>query len=301
VLTYTDNESLDPWAISQVLVEHTETLVPLVAVNPAEMHPLFVARMISTFGYMHERQLDLNLVTGGFNRHLSAIGCGLSHDERYDRLTEFGTIMVRLLAGKDPVTYQGSYYAVKNLTVTPPLPPSFAPRLFVSGSSDACLRLQAKLAAVRLSYPREISEYEAGSSLSGCGMRLGIIARETTEQAWQVARRRFPPYLIGEDLHDLAADQVESQWHRVLSRDALRSHEPNGCYWIYPFRSYRTFCPYFVGSHQEVADLLAQYISREVSAIILDNPVGWDDLNHSMIALLRAQEEAQRQQMVSLA
>lgn len=292
VLTYTDNASLDPWAISQVLIAHTEMLVPLVAVNPVEMHPLFAARMISTFGYMHKRRIDLNLVTGGFNRHLSAIGCGLSHDERYDRLSEFATILVRLLSSEGTISCQGSYFSVKNLKLTPQLPLSLAPQLFVSGSSDACIRLQAKLAAIRLSYPRAITEYEVGPSLSGCGLRLGIIARETTGQAWEVARRRFPPDLVGEDLHDLAAGRVESQWHRALSQDALRSQEPNGCYWIYPFRSYRTFCPYFVGNHEEVAGLLAEYFSRGVSAIILDNPASRNDLNHSMTALQRAEEKA---------
>jgi alkanesulfonate monooxygenase len=292
MLTYTDNTSLDPWAVAQVLIDYAEDLVPLVAVNPVYMHPFAVARMISTFGFVHERQVDLNLVTGGFQRHLGQLGCRLTHDERYDRLAEYGAIIGQLLADSRPVTYRGTYFQVKNLVVTPPLPPSLAPRIFVSGSSAACRRLQKEFTANRLCYPREIDEYQQGVSLRGCGIRLGIIARDTAGQAWQVARRRFPPDPMGEEVHDLAADQVESQWHRTLSRDALRSDDAKGSYWIYPFRSYRTFCPYLVGSYQEVSDLLSRYLLLGVAAIILDDLTEQDDLTHSMIALAHAQAAA---------
>ena len=97
ILTYTDNATLDPWIVARELIEHTETLVPLVAVNPVYTHPFAISKMISTIRFISDRRVDLNLVAGGFKRHLRQLGCRLTHDERYDRLTEFGAIITRLL------------------------------------------------------------------------------------------------------------------------------------------------------------------------------------------------------------
>jgi len=38
-LVFTDNSQLDPWLVSQIIVESTERLCPLVAIQPAYMHP----------------------------------------------------------------------------------------------------------------------------------------------------------------------------------------------------------------------------------------------------------------------
>lgn len=289
VLTYTDNFSLDPWTVARTLIQHTDRLVPLVAVNPVDIHPFAVTRMISSFGLVYERQVDLNLVAGGFKRHLGQVGCHLTHDERYDRLSEFGVITTRLLSDPRPVSFHGQYFQVNNLAVTPQLPSSLKPRVFVSGTSDACLRIQETLGAVRLSYPREIDKYQEGS-LKRCGLRLGIIARDTADEAWRVARQRFPRSPDGEDIHDIAAEQVESQWHRGLSRDAMQS-EGHGNYWIYPFRAYHTLCPYLVGSYHDVSSLLSRYFSLGVAALILDKPTEQDDLHSAMAAITLAQSE----------
>jgi alkanesulfonate monooxygenase len=44
ILVYTDNSLVDPWLVSQVILQNTEKLCPLVAVQPAYMHPYAVAR-----------------------------------------------------------------------------------------------------------------------------------------------------------------------------------------------------------------------------------------------------------------
>ncbi|MFB9266901.1 hypothetical protein ACFFWD_27690 [Bradyrhizobium erythrophlei] len=38
ILVYTDNSLLDPWLVSQVILQNTKKLCPLVAVQPAYMH-----------------------------------------------------------------------------------------------------------------------------------------------------------------------------------------------------------------------------------------------------------------------
>src|ERR671931_142131 len=42
ILVYTDNSLIDPWLVSQIIIESTTALCPLVAVQPAYIHPYTV-------------------------------------------------------------------------------------------------------------------------------------------------------------------------------------------------------------------------------------------------------------------
>jgi alkanesulfonate monooxygenase len=297
MLIYSDNALADPWATAQLVLGSTEHIVPMVAVNPVYMHPFSVARMVSTIAFIHERQVDLNFVSGGFSRHIHEIGCPLDHDQRYDHLTEYAQVVGKLLAGRGPAVYhQGSYYKLNAAAISPPLDTRMAPRIFVSGASEACHRAQAELGATRLAYPREIRKYVGCLPLANSGIRLGIIARETSAEAWRTARERFPSSPVGEEFHDLAAKHVESHWHVKLSQDAQVSHAPEGAYWLYPFRAYHTFCPYFVGDFAEVSSLLSRYLTLGVSTVILDFLSDFADLQHAMAALSLAHKKSETPQ-----
>src|SRR5271166_2679679 len=153
MLVYTDNGILDPWLVSQVIIENTERLAPLVAVQAAYMHPYSAAKMVSSLGYLHGRRLYLNLVAGGFRNDLVALGDDTPHDERYERTVEYAQIITRLLAG-EPVTYEGSRYSVSKLSMTPSLPAELQPGLFISGSSPAGLDAAERIGAVAVKYPK---------------------------------------------------------------------------------------------------------------------------------------------------
>src|SRR5512145_693756 len=60
ILVYTDNSIVDPWLTSQVILQSTTTLAPLVATQPVYMHPYSVAKMIATLGFLYRRRLSLN-------------------------------------------------------------------------------------------------------------------------------------------------------------------------------------------------------------------------------------------------
>ena len=60
ILVFTDNSQLDPWLVSQIIVESTERLCPLVAIQPAYMHPYSVAKMITSFAHLYSRRLHPN-------------------------------------------------------------------------------------------------------------------------------------------------------------------------------------------------------------------------------------------------
>jgi alkanesulfonate monooxygenase len=285
MLIFSDNTSFDPWIIASRVLEKSHGLVPLIAVNPVYQHPTSVAKSINSIASSSGRQVGLNLVTGGFSRHLKEMGCKLDHRQRYDRLAEFGAIISELTSGDRPLKYSGEYYRLNGLRPAPLPVAGLEPRIFVSGTSDDCIRVQRELGATRLSYPREPGEYTDDSLPSDSGFRLGIVAREDSDDAWRIAYERFPVDRFGEEFHDLAYESVESHWHRRLSEDAMKASAPIGSYWMYPFRAYKTFCPYIVGSYAETADLLLKYMQLGASTFILDEVPSKDDLVRSVQAL----------------
>src|SRR6202049_3843661 len=139
ILVYTDNSLVDPWLVSQIILQNTKKLCPLIAVQPVYMHPYSVAKMVASFGHLYGRRIYLNMVAGGFKNDLIALNDTTPHDERYTRLVEYTTIIKQLLSSPGPVTFEGKFYKVDNLKMTPPLAPELFPGILMSGSSDAGL------------------------------------------------------------------------------------------------------------------------------------------------------------------
>jgi alkanesulfonate monooxygenase len=284
ILVYTDNGIVDPWHVAQLIVENTDRLAPLVAVQPVYMHPYTLAKKVSTFGYLFGRRLWLNLVSGGFRNDLLALDDQTPHDDRYLRLVEYTTIVRRLLQSPEPVTFEGRYYRVTNLKMTPPLPAELFPGITSSGSSDAGTQAAADIGAVAIRYPRppteETSAVQAGAN--GAGVRVGIVARETAEEAWRCARARFPEDRRGQLLHQLTMKISDSEWHRQLATQVEGGDdETDGVYWLKPFHNYRTFCPYLVGDYAQVAQLLSGYVQGGAHTFILDIPPSREELTHT--------------------
>jgi alkanesulfonate monooxygenase len=293
ILVYTDNGILDPWVVSHLIVQATEQLCPLVAVQSVYMHPFSVAKMVSTLANLHGRRTYLNMVAGGFRNDLVALGDETPHDERYDRVVEYTRIIKQLVASPDPVSFTGRYYAVENLRLRPPVPAECVPGITISGSSPAGRAAARAVGATAVKYPRPSGEEERQADAGvESGMRVGIVTREDPEEAWRVAYERFPVDRQGQIAHRLAMQVSDSQWHRQLSelaRDAASGDNP---YWLGPFENYKTFCPYLVGDHRRVAGELRRYMDLGFRTFILDIPGSEEELYH-IGAAFRAAEGSQ--------
>jgi alkanesulfonate monooxygenase len=289
ILVYTDNSIADPWLVSQVILEQTETLSPLVAIQPIYMHPYSVAKMITTLGFLHGRRLYLNMLAGGFKNDLLALGDDTPHDERYDRTVEYTKIVLGLLEGNEPVSIEGKYYRTENLKLTPALPPELFPGLLISGSSDAGLAAARAISATAVKYPKPPGEeVDQRSDTIDSGVRVGIIARETGEEAWRVALERFPEDRKGQITHKLAMKVSDSSWHEQLSELGENPVSEENPYWLGPFENYKTFCPYLVGSYERVATEVARYIDLGFGTFILDIPPSEEELDHTAVVFREA-------------
>ena len=282
ILVYTDNSVIDPWLISQIIIQNTRALSPLVAVQPVYMNPYTVAKMVSSLSYLHNRPMCLNMVAGGFKNDLAALDDSTPHDKRYDRLVEYTTIIARLLAGGAPVTFEGEFYRVVQLSLEPPLPEKLFPIITISGSSAAGLAAAKTLGAIPVKYPEPPEQCAIHPELrnNGCGIRVGIIARKQEDEAWTIAEGRFPPHRQGQILHTLAMKVSDSAWHHTLSDLGGEPKEQRSTYWLWPFQNYKTFCPYLVGSYEQVSNEVGRYLAAGYRTFILDVPASEDDLTH---------------------
>lgn len=288
ILVYSDNGIVDPWLVSQLVVQATERLCPLVAVQPVYMHPYAVAKMVTTLANLHGRRTYLNLVAGGFRNDLLALGDETHHDERYARIAEYGRLIRDLTAGTGPVSVSGRYYAAHHLRLAPPVPAALRPGFMISGSSEAGLAAARTLGAIAVKYPRGAEEEEYVDAATPSGMRIGLIARETQEDAWRVAHERFPEDRSGQIAHHLAMRVSDSQWHSQLSALAGIAASGESPYWLGPFENYQTFCPYLVGDYQRVARELERYIGLGFRTFILDIPANEEELHHTGVVFAEA-------------
>lgn len=294
ILVFSDNRALDPWLVSQVIVEHTERLAPLVAVQPIYMHPYSVAKKLASFAHVFRRRLYLNMVAGGFRNDLLALNDPTPHDRRYDRLREYTTIINRLVEGEGPVTFEGEFYTVRNLRLTPEIDPWLAPGLFVSASSEAGTAAAYALRATAVKYPKPPGdEEELGRASGPAGIRVGIIAREDERVAWAVARQRFPEDRKGQLAQQLAMKVSDSVWHGQLAQLSRNAEPGENPYWLVPFENYKAMCPYLVGSYERVGQELARYVALGYRNFILDVPPAEEELHHTRVAFDHALERAE--------
>jgi alkanesulfonate monooxygenase len=280
ILVYTDNGIADPWLVSQTILQNTKQLCPLIAIQPIYMHPYTAAKMVSTLAVLHDRRVYLNMLAGGFKNDLMALGDETPHDDRYVRTTEYTLIIKALLEGAEPVTLEGKYYSVKNLKLTPSLPPELFPGILISGSSDAGLRAAEAIGATAVKYPKPPGEEQPGEGVDA-GVRVGVIARDEAIEAWRVALERFPEDRKGQIAHSLAMKVSDSQWHKQLSELGERPVSEENPYWLGPFQNYKTFCPYLVGTYDRVGEEIARYMSVGYSTFILDIPPSHEDIAHT--------------------
>lgn len=284
MLVYTDNSIADPWIVAQHVLTSTTALRPLVAVQPMYMHPYTAAKIVATLACLFNRAVDVNLLAGGFRNDLRSLGDETPHDERYARTVEYATIFRDLIEGDGPVSLAGRHYRVSNLRLTPSVPPELRPRLLISGSSAAGREAARSIGAVAVRYPQPAADEDLadlGADGVPHGIRVGIIVRETAADAWTVARERFPSDRQGELAHALAMKISDSSWHHQLSEQPDGGEDEASPYWLEPFKSYGTFCPYLVGSYARVAEELGRYFTRGARTLITDIPHEPDDLHHA--------------------
>jgi alkanesulfonate monooxygenase len=197
VLIPTGRSCEDPWVVASSLIGFTRRLKFLVAVRPGLSAPSLAARVAATFDRLSGGRLLINVVTGGDPVELEGDGLFASHEERYEITDEFLKIWRGILAG-ETVDFTGRHLKVRGAkTLYPPVQAPYPP-LYFGGSSPAAHELAAEQVDVYLTWgeppaavAEKIADVKARAARRGrtlrFGIRLHVIVRETTEQAWAAA------------------------------------------------------------------------------------------------------------------
>jgi alkanesulfonate monooxygenase len=87
---------------------------------------------------------------------------------------------------------------------------------------------------------------------------------------------------------------TDSAWKQRLRRMADVPVEAGSPYWLSPFRNFQADCPYLVGSHMRVAEVIANLAARGVDTFILDVPSSEQEFRHVQAAFALAQRQPGR-------
>ena len=197
VLLPTGRSCEDSWVIASAIAPWTERLRYLVAVRPGLQSPTVAARMTATLDRVSQGRLLINVVTGGDPTENRGDGMFLGHDERYEVTREFLTVYTAMLAG-EAVNFHGKHIRIEDGRLLFPPMQKPRPALYFGGSSEAAVDVAADTIDKYLTWgepPAQVAEKIApvaalaaqrGRQVS-FGIRLHVIVRETSAQAWQAA------------------------------------------------------------------------------------------------------------------
>ncbi|MFF1443192.1 LLM class flavin-dependent oxidoreductase [Streptomyces sp. NPDC058295] len=282
VLTPTGAWCEDAWLTTAMVSQHTERLKFLVAFRPGFVSPTLAAQMASTFQRQTGGRLLLNVVTGGESHEQRAYGDFLDKDDRYRRTGEFLRIVRELWEGKT-VDLEGEHLRVEDAKLA--RVPDPVPEVYFGGSSPIAGEIAAKYVDVYLTWgepPAQVAEKIAwirglaakqGRTLR-FGIRLHVITRDTSEEAWAEADRLlagFDAETVRSVQAGLARSESEGQ-RRMLalhgggSRDGLEIH-PHLWAGIGLVRGGAGTA--LVGSHAEVAGLIKEYAALGIEEFVL--------------------------------
>ncbi|QTD98188.1 LLM class flavin-dependent oxidoreductase [Streptomyces cyanogenus] len=272
----------DAWLTTAMVSRHTERLKFLVAFRPGFVSPTLAAQMASTFQRQTGGRLLLNVVTGGESHEQRAYGDFLDKDARYRRTGEFLEIVRGLWEGKT-VNLHGEHLRIEDAKLA--RLPDPIPEVYFGGSSPIAGEVAARHVDVYLTWgepPAQVAEKIAwirklaaqeGRTLR-FGIRLHVITRDTSEQAWAEAGRLlagFDPETVRAVQAGLARSESQGQrrmlaLHKGGSRDGLEIH-PNLWAGIGLVRGGAGTA--LVGSHDEVAERIQEYAALGIEEFIL--------------------------------
>jgi alkanesulfonate monooxygenase len=279
-LTPTSSWCEDAWIMTAALTQVTETFKFLVALRPGFMSPTLAAHMAATYQRVSRGRLLLNIVTGGDDVEQRRFGDHLDKTARYRRAAEFLHVVRELWPGR-PVDFAGDYYDIRGAQI---VPDPVWPDIYLGGSSPQALDVAARHADVYLTWgepPGDVAgkldqvrdrARAAGRELR-FGIRLHVITRDTSAEAWAQAQRLLDT-LDPADIERAQAIQrasgSEGQRRMVALHngrtDALEV-SPNLWAGIGLVRGGAGTA--LVGSHDEVAERITEYYDLGIEEFIL--------------------------------
>lgn len=293
VLTPCGTACEDAWISTASLIPTTERLKFLVAFRPGLQNPTTVAQMASTYQRMSQGRLLLNIVIGAEDAELARFGDFRTKEERYERSAEFLTVLQGAWAD-EPFDHDGAHYRVEAATTR--RAPTPRPLIYFGGASPAAEAVAAQHVDVYLAWgetPDMIGERvarmrdKAAAAIRPVdrplrfGIRFHVITRDSEDEAWAEAARllaNIDPESVRAARADFAATKSEGQRRMAAMTAAAGDDLPLGdprALEVYPniwsgvglVRGGAGTA--LVGSHEQVADRIEEYLALGIEEFIL--------------------------------
>ncbi|WP_137723270.1 LLM class flavin-dependent oxidoreductase [Prescottella subtropica] len=284
-LTPAGLQCVDPWVTTAMLAATTERLKFLVAFRPDALSPTLAAQMATAYQQHSNGRLLINVVTGGESVEQRAYGDFLDKDERYRRTDEFLSVVRGLWRG-ERVDLHGKHIRVEGARLDEV--PETAPTVYFGGSSAAALPVAGRHADVYLTWGEppaavaaKIARVRAAAAEHGrtlrFGVRLHVISRDTSAQAWaqaQALQDEMDPADVARAQAGMASSEAEGQrlmreLHGGTASGDARALEIHPGLWSGVGLVRGGAGTALVGSHAEVAALVEEYRAAGVDEFVL--------------------------------
>jgi alkanesulfonate monooxygenase len=292
----------DCFTLGAALAAVTRRFKPLVAIRPGYWQPAPFACAAATLDQLSGGRVLVNVITGKDN-HWEYGDFEDRDAERYARTREFMQL-IRLLWTREHVDFEGRFFRVKDSTCLPrPARPGGLP-LYFGGASPAAEEVAAAEADVQLMWGESLAmaaeRIDRLRRLSaGCdrtlpleyGLRITVVARETSAEAWRDAEAKLAGWEGKLDRRIEANYTGRGSVGQARLREMLAQGEVvDICLWTRPATvGTGAATTWLVGSFDEVAAALREYVALGITHFILSDTPYRDEairLGDSLLPLL---------------
>lgn len=305
VLTDFGSGKPDSIVLATALGMVTQSIEFIIAHRSGLLCPTIFVQQLNSLSALTGGRLSLNIVAGHSPEEQRSYGDFLPHDERYARTGEFLEVARRFWTGPDRVNFRGRYYQVENGWLNTPYLSRTGrqfPELFIAGGSNQArdLAISQGTCWMRMAEKPEKICSDAGPVLAAgkeVGLRMGIICRHTRAEALGAARELIDG--LSPELRERSKESAFIQRSDSVSMRAMHELAETEwltpCLWTGAIRTHGAAAAALVGSPEEVAGALIEYVQAGVTQFILS---GWPKLEEmvffgrEVIPLVRKYESA---------
>jgi alkanesulfonate monooxygenase len=274
----------DTFTLATGLAASVRGFKPLAAIRPGYWAAAQFACAAATLDRLSDGRLLINIVSGKDDHR--AYGDFVEDSaQRYERTGEFMRL-VKLLWTREDVTFDGRHYRVEHSTCDPRPHQPGGPPLYFGGASPAAEQVAAELADVQLMWGEPLAmaaeRIERLRRLSAerdrerpleYGLRITVVVRETSEEAWQAAEAKLRTW---EGKLDRRVERNVTGFGSV-GQARLRELKQRGevldrCLWTAPATvGTGAASTWLVGSPDEIIASLEDYVALGVTRFILSD------------------------------
>lgn len=260
-----DLDQLETWTTAAALAEATRSIEIIAAIKPLLFHPAVLAKMALNIDAISGGRFAINLVSAWFKPEMEKTGIPFPpHDDRY-RYSEEWIQVVKALWSGERVHFQGQYFTIADLNLLPTSIAQPRPRVYLGGESDAARNLAAQEADVFFLNGRPVEVVR--QTIAGVcrlpratplqfAMSAFVIARSTEAEAQEEFR-----YLSGLAAQDDRSELLKGVDSEVVMFKNMAKYPSIG--------SNGGTAAGLVGSYDQVADRIAEFVDAGVSTFML--------------------------------